>query len=173
VFQPNGARRRNALLLITSNAANGVQSVSLIGHARQGRISISPGSLSFPLANVGALPTASKSVTITNNNAVQLTIHAITSSNPGVFPITDGCPGVLQPGAKCTVSASFMADRNGVINGKISIVDNAAGPDRIGLSGSGRGGPTTTRTATPTRSATPTAIRTPGPFPMRAFPVLH
>jgi hypothetical protein len=174
VFQPNGARQRKAVLLITSNANNGVQSSGLIGHGKQGMLSINPRSLSFPVANVGALPTSSKPITLTNKNAVQLTIHGVSSSNPGVFQVTDSCPSTLQPSAKCTISASFMADRNGVINGSITIVDNAAGPNRIGLSGSGRGGPTATRTATPTRTPTPTATRSPSaPFPMRAFPAIH
>jgi hypothetical protein len=174
VFQPNGARKRSAILLVTSNAANGVQSVQLLGGGKVGKISIAPGSLSFPVANVGALPTSSKSVTITNKNPVQLTIHGITSSNPGVFPITDGCPGVLQPNANCTVSASFMADRNGLIRGSIIVSDNAAkSMQKVHLAGSGRGGPTVTRTATATRTPTPTATRSPSaPFPMRAYPAI-
>ena len=38
--------------MITSNASNdnGVQSVALVGHGMQGTLSISPGSLSFPVA---------------------------------------------------------------------------------------------------------------------------
>jgi len=173
VFQPNGARKRTAMLLITSNANNGVQSVNLIGHGKQGVISFHPDALSFPVADVGAPPGASKSVTIINKNAVKLTIEAITSSNPDAFPITSSCPGTLQPSAQCTVSASFAADRNGGIRGYINVVNNSAGPDRIRLSGSGRGGPTTTRTATPSRTPTPTAMPTPDPFTLRAFPVIH
>jgi hypothetical protein len=173
VFQPNGTRVRRALLLITSNAANGVQSIELIGHGKQGTLSINPRALSFPLGTVGALPSASKAVTLTNKNPVQLTISAITSSNPDAFQVTDNCPSVLQPSASCTVGASFTADRNGEIHGYINIVDNAAGADRVVLSASGRGGPTVTRTATATATKLPTAVRTPDPFLMRAFPVMH
>jgi hypothetical protein len=175
VFQPNGARKRTGLLLITSNASNGggVLGVNLVGHGKQGALSFSPRSLNFPLADVGGTATASQSVTLINKNAVQLTIHGISSSNPSVYPIIDNCPSVLMPSAQCTVSASFMPDRNGSIPGRITIADNAAGANTVRLSGRGRGGPTPTRTATPTKSATPTAMPTPGNFPMRAFPSIH
>jgi len=173
VFQPNGMRRRNALLLITSNASNGVQSVGLIGHGKQGSLTINPGALGFPAADVGTLPTSSKQITLTNKNPVQITIHGITSSNQSVFPITENCPTMLQPSASCTISVSFMADRNGAIGGFVNVADNAAGPHRVKLSGVGRGGPRVTRTPTPTRTPKPTATFTPGLFPMRAFPAMH
>jgi hypothetical protein len=79
---------------------------------------------------------------------------------------------MLQPSAQCTLSVSFAANKNGLNQGRIDIVDNAAGPNRVGLSGNGHGGPTVTPTATPTRTATPSPTKVPGPFPMRAFPVL-
>jgi len=175
LFQPNGARRRSGLLLITSNANNGggVLRVNLTGRGKQGTLSINPRSLSFPVAEVGAPPSAGKLVTLTNKNPVPLTIHGITSSNPSVFPITDNCPNMLQPAAQCTVSVSFAADRNGPIRGFVSVVDNAAGANQVRLTGSGKGGPVPTRTATATNTATPTARPTPGLLPMRAFPATH
>jgi hypothetical protein len=174
VFQPTGTRARRGLLLITSNAANGVQAVSLFGRGKQGTLSINPTSLGFPEGIVGAPPGASKAVTLTNRNPIQLTIGSITSTNPDAFPITSECPSVLQPSASCTVSASFGAVRNGVNRAYIDIVDNAAGPDRVILAGSGRGGPRVTPTPTATATRYPTPVRTPAPsFPMRAFPVMH
>lgn len=173
VFQPSGTRIRRALLLITSNAANSVQSVELIGEGKQGTLTINPRSLSFALGTVGALPSASKPVTLTNRNPLPLTISSITSSNPGAFQITDDCPSVLQPSASCTVSASFTADRNNENRGYINIVDNAAGADSVLLFGSGRGGPTRVATATPTATRLPTPEPTRDPFPMRAFPAIH
>jgi hypothetical protein len=175
VFQPTGLKRRSAVLMITSNAANdgGVQSVALVGFGRQGTLSISPGSLSFPSAMVGGSPTRSQSITLSNRNAVQLSIGGISSSNPGVFQLTNACPAALQPSAQCTLSVSFAANKNGLNQGRIDIVDNAAGPNRVGLSGNGHGGRTVTPTATPTRTATPSPTKVPGPFPMRAFPAMH
>jgi len=175
IFKPTGLRKRSAVLAINSNASNdnGVLSVGLVGYGKAGTLSISPGSLSFPVAQVAATPTSSKSVTLTNKNAVQLTISRISSSNPDVFLLTNNCPTTLQPNARCTFSVSFMADRNGAIGGKIFIADNAAGANRVNLSGSGKNGPTPTRTATPTRTPTPSPTKGPGPFPMRAFPVMH
>jgi len=175
VFQPNGLKKRTAVLLITSNASNenGVASVALIGHAKQGILSINPGSLSFPVADVTASPSPGKSVTLSNRNGAKLTLSNISSSNPDVFLLTNNCPTTLQPNARCTFSVSFMADRNGAIGGKIFIADNAAGANRVNLSGSGKNGPTPTRTATPTRTPTPSPTKGPGPFPMRAFPVIH
>ena len=175
VFQPSGVRRRSAVLLITSNASNdsGVLSISLVGFGSQGTLNISPTSLSFPVGQVGGSPSAGKSVTLSNKNKVQLSISGISSSNPDVFQVTNSCPKTLQPSAQCTVSVSFTADRNGSISGKIFISDNAAGRNKVNVSGSGRGGPTVTKTATPTRSPTPSPTKVPGPFPMRAFPAMH
>ena len=175
VFQPNGLKKRSAVLMITSNSTtnNGVQSINLVGHGMQGSLSISPGSLSFPLAMVGASPSAPKSVTLTNKNAVKLTISGISSSNPNVFQLNNECPNALQPSARCTLAVSFAADRNGSIGGRINVSDNAAGPNRVMLSGSGKGSPMATRTPTPTRSPTPSATQIPGLFPMRAFPPIH
>jgi hypothetical protein len=173
VFQPNGAKRRTALMLITSNAANGVQSVNLIGHGKQAILTISPTELSFPVTKVGELAGVSKRIVLTNKNTLPMTIHAITSSNSTEFPIMQNCPATLQPGAQCTITVSFMADRNGRIPGRIIIVDNAAGPNRVLLAGGGKGGPVITPTPTATRTPQPTATFTPGTFPMRAFPVMH
>jgi hypothetical protein len=174
VFQPTGLKKRSAVLMISSNAANdgGVLSVSLVGFGRQGTLSITPGSLTFSATMVGGSPTRSQSITLSNRNAAQLSIGGISSSNPGVFQLTSGCPSMLQPSAQCTLSVSFAANKNGLNQGRIDIVDNAAGPNRVGLSGNGHGGPTVTPTATPTRTATPSPTKVPGPFPMRAFPVL-
>ncbi len=173
LFRPNGAMRRSALLLITSNASNGVQSVQLVGHAKQGTLTINPTSLTFGTVKMGDPPTASKSVTLTNRNPINLTIQSVTSSNSSVFPMTSTCPSVLQPSAQCTVSTSFSPDRNGSLGGKISVADNASGRNFIKLSGTGRGFPTVTRTATATKTPTATPTASPGVFPMRTFPVVH
>ena len=174
VFQPNGTRVRRGLLLITSNAANGVQTVSLIGRGKQGTLSISPRALSFPQGVVGAPPGPSKNVTLTNKNPIQLTISSISSTRPEAFQVTNGCQSVLQPSASCTVSISFSAFRNGANRGDLNISDNAAGPDSVALVGSGRGGPTVIRTPTATATKQPTPVPTPAPsFPLRAFPVMH
>ena len=173
IFQPNGRRVRRAMLLITSNAKNGAQSVNLIGTGRQGFLGIHPRSLGFGTTRVGGAATASKSITVSNRNPVQATIASVSSSNPGAFPIVNGCPGTLQPSAQCTISASFTATRNGGNRATVVISDNAAGPNSVALSGSGVGGPTVTRTPTPTRTPRPTAAPTPGLLPMRAFPVMH
>ncbi|HXN86344.1 MAG TPA: choice-of-anchor D domain-containing protein [Candidatus Binataceae bacterium] len=173
IFQPNGRRARRAMLLITSNAENGAQSVNLVGLGRQGVLSIHPRAIGFGTTRVGGAASSSKSITVTNRNPVQATIMGVSSSNPSAFPINNECPGTLQPSAQCTISASFMATRNGGNRAVVVISDNAAGPDSVALTGSGIGGPTVTRTPTPTRTPRPTAAPTPGLLPMRAFPVMH
>ncbi|HVN29706.1 MAG TPA: choice-of-anchor D domain-containing protein [Candidatus Binataceae bacterium] len=173
VFQPSGTHARPAILMITSNASNGVLSVDLIGHGKQGVLTIKPSGLSFPVLAMGGTPGTPKTATITNNNSIPLSIHGITSSNPSVFPITDDCPATLAPGASCTISVSFVSDRNGTIRGRVNISDNAAGPDRVSLTGSGRGFPVVTRTPRPTQTPRPTATMSPGLMPMRAFPPMH
>ena len=104
VFQPTGVKRRPAALMIISNAANdnGVQSVTLVGFGMQGSLAINPGSLSFPVGDVISGPaSASKSVTLSNRNPLQLTISGISSSNPEVFPAHQQLP--FQATAECPV----------------------------------------------------------------------
>jgi hypothetical protein len=175
VFTPTGVKGKTALLVIQSNASNpNPPSVTLKGVGKQGRLSIKPRSLGFGTATVGAPPTSSKTATLTNNNPVPMAITGITSSNPAVFPITTTCGATLAIGAQCTVSAGFMAQRNGGIEGFVFITDNAMNsPQKIRLSGNGTGGPKPTPTAKPTSTATPTPGPTPVPFTFRAFPAMH
>ncbi len=174
VFQPSGTHSRKAILLISSNAAN-VVSVNLSGFGKQGAVTLNPRSLGFGTATVGAAATANKSITLSNNNPVPLTINGVSSSNPAVF-VTNECPPQLQPNAQCTISASFAPTRNGAIRGQIFISDNAVrSPQKVRLSGNGTGGPTPTRTATATRTP-PYATPAPTPatsLPVRTFPVMH
>jgi hypothetical protein len=162
--------------MVASNAQNGVVSIQLTGHGKQGRISISPRSLNFGTIDVNTM-SAAQTVTLSNPNPVQMTLSGITTSNQSIFPFQieqNTCGASLAPNAGCTLQIVFQPPQNGGFGGSYFINDNAlGGPQTIRLSGRGRGGPVPTRTPTPTRTGTPTATPSPAPFPMRAMPTIH
>ncbi|HSR58310.1 MAG TPA: choice-of-anchor D domain-containing protein, partial [Candidatus Binataceae bacterium] len=118
-----------------------------------------------------------KTVTLTNNNPIQMTLNGISTSNQAIFPFQieqNTCGSTLAAGASCTLQIVFQPPQNGPFKGSYFVNDNAfESPQMIRLSGSGRGGPVPTRTATPTRTGTPGPTPALGTFPMRAFPAIH
>ncbi len=177
VFTPSQLGGRSSLLVVTSNAADPVESVQLVGNGRQGVLTLKPRPLSFGTIDVGT-HSDTKTVTLINNNALPLSIFQITTSNQAVFPFfieQNNCRTVLAPnGGSCTLEIFFAPQANGTFSGTFFINDNAAGnPQPIRLSGSGKNGPRPTRTATATASPTPTFTPIPGTLPMRSVPVLQ
>jgi hypothetical protein len=100
-------------------------------------ISFSTMSINFGTLPVGAI-SSSAAVTITNTDAVNLTVtnEQITAN----FLIEgDSCLNVaVIPNATCTIFVSFAPTATGVLNGTLSVTDNAAGsPQIITLTGTG------------------------------------
>jgi len=80
----------------------------------------SPSSVVFDTQQVG---TTSPAATVTLLSAGPLTISSITPS--ANFTEVDDCPGSLSNGANCTVDVYFSPTSAGIINGTLTIVDNA------------------------------------------------
>lgn len=177
VFTPSGVHGRRAVLIITSSATSSPQSIQLIGHGKQGAVSINPRSLDFGTVKVGE-HSPPRTVTVRNKNAAPMSLSGISSSNPEVFaefPVENSCAGTLGPGQSCVIQIQFQPIQAGPISGSFFVSDNAVkSPQAIHVSGNGSG-PRPTRTPTPT--ATPSPSPTPAPggpqLPMRALPVIR
>ena len=94
-----------------------------------------PTSLAFPPTAVGAM-SAAQPVTFTNAGNGAMTISNVTAS--GDFTQTNNCPGMLAPGANCTISVISAPAGVGVRAGSLTIMDNAgSGSQVISLAGTG------------------------------------
>jgi hypothetical protein len=83
--------------------------------------------------------TASKLVTLTNNQTIPLTISSISVS--GEFTESTKCPlapNVLAPGASCNILVVFAPTTLGTLSGTLFITDDASSsPQTVALSGAG------------------------------------
>jgi len=76
-----------------------------------------------------------KTVTLTNNQAVALTITSVTAS--GAY-ISSSCPASLAAQSSCVISITFTPPVLGSNTGTLTVVDNAGNsPQTASLSGSG------------------------------------
>jgi hypothetical protein len=103
-------------------------------------VSFSPTSLTFAAQAVGTT-SASKTVTLTNNQAVLLNITAIAAS--GDYAATPGgttpCGATVAPKSKCTFQVTFTPTIIGTIKGDVGIAHDAPGsPQVVALSGTGQ-----------------------------------
>jgi len=99
---------------------------------------LSPTTLTFAKTVVQTTSTA-KLVTLTNTQAVALTISSISVS--GDFAQTGGCPKApnkLAAGASCKIWITFKPSALGTRSGVLTVIDNAANsPQTVQLSGVG------------------------------------
>jgi hypothetical protein len=103
-------------------------------------VSFSPASLTFAVQAVGTT-SASKTVTLTNNQTVLLNITSITvSGDYAATPSgTTPCGASVAPKGKCTFQVTFAPTIAGTIKGAVDIVHDAPGsPQVVGLTGTGQ-----------------------------------
>jgi len=102
------------------------------------QFTVDPASFSFPRTAVGTTSSIIGVATLTSTaGATQLT--AITSSNPGEFPVTTTCsvPGALAAGATCLVSIQFKPNSAGTRSAQITMLTTNGGRVSLALSGDG------------------------------------
>ena len=98
-------------------------------------VTLSPTSLTFGTQLKGT-KSAAQVITLTNTGTASLTLSNIVPSSP--FSQTRTCTATLAAGASCTISVSFTPAVNGVVNGTLTITDNAANsPQVVSLTGTG------------------------------------
>ncbi len=109
--------------------------LALSAPARAQSVSIFNSSVLFGSAAVGTT-TAAMTVTVSNVGAAALNISGITASKD--FTETNNCGSSLAPGKNCQVMVKFAPTVAGLIDGSVSIADNASDtPQVISLTGTG------------------------------------
>ena len=138
-------------LAISDSAPDSQQTVSLTGTGNL-PISITPATLSFGTVAVGTT-SASKTISITNNQSSTLSYSFSASGNYAVASTGTTCTGSLASKGKCNIAVTFTPTAAGAVNGALSISDATTfSPQVVGLSGTGSGG------STPPLSFTPTTL---------------
>jgi hypothetical protein len=121
------------------NASVGTQVVAVSGTGLS-LVTLAPASLTFSAQTVGTT-SAPKTMTITNNQSVPLSLTNIAASgNYSVAPGgTNPCGNSLPPTTHCTLAVTFTPSNKGTIKGAITVTHNAGGsPQVLGLTGTGQ-----------------------------------
>ena len=136
-FTPAVLGLQTGVLTVTDNAANSPQTTQLSGTG-VAAVTVAPTTLAFSSEFVG-ITAKSKTVTLTNNQAVPLSISSISAS--GDFSASSNCPVApnnLAAKSACTILVTFTPSALGVRAGTLTINDNALNtPQTVQLSGTG------------------------------------
>jgi hypothetical protein len=135
-FTPMALGKLNGTLTFTDNAANSPQTVPLSGTGVE-PATLTPASAVYAKRNVGTT-SAAKTFTLTNNQPVDLTGIAI--STTGHFAVSaTTCETSLNAKAKCTISVTFSPTETGTQTGQLIVQDSASNnPQTSNLTGTGK-----------------------------------
>jgi hypothetical protein len=147
-FSPQGGGARSAALSLSSDAANGAQSVALSGTGALVTMSLMPTSASLQ-AQAGSTSTPAVE-TIRNTGSSTLTVSSVVFSGPFALAVgtnvgTNACaaaPFQLATGQECSLYIVFQPQGAGSMNGEVIVATNAPNsPARAGLSGQATAAP--------------------------------
>ena len=136
-FTPTQAGPRTAAMTISDDAADSPQSASLngTGFVSGPDATLSAVSLSFATQLAG---TTSRPMSLTLNNYSTATLNITNIAATADFAETDNCIPSVLPFGTCTVAVTFTPILSGVVNGTLSLSDDAIGsPQTVALTGTG------------------------------------
>jgi hypothetical protein len=135
-FTPTALGTRTGRVIISDNAPNGPQIVTLSGTGGIGQITLTPNPLSFSAVTVG---TSSVTQDITVTNAGQLPVAISSVRVAGDFSVSETCSGTsLAAQGACTITVTFTPTATGSRTGLVTVVDDAPGnPHTVVLAGTG------------------------------------
>ncbi len=135
-FTPMALGKLTGTLTFTDNAVNSPQTVPLAGTGVK-PATLAPASAVYAQQNVGTT-SAAKTFTLTNNQPVDLTGIAIsTTGNFAVSATT--CEASLIAKATCTISVTFSPTVTGTQTGQLIVQDSASNnPQTSNLTGTGK-----------------------------------
>ena len=148
IFQPTATGMRAAQVLISDNAVNSPQAVSMSGVGAlpsppaTAAVTLMPTSLNFTNTDEGMV-SAPMSITVTNVGGAALNIPSngitFTGTNPGDFTETDTCSNsAVAIGTSCTIIVVFQPTAKGSRTAQVQISDDAPGaPQTLSVSGIG------------------------------------
>jgi 6-phosphogluconolactonase (cycloisomerase 2 family) len=139
-FTPSAAGIRSAALSFNDNAPGSPQTVPLTGTgvAPQPDVTLTPGSLTFPVTVTNQLsPAQPVQVKNSGTGALNVANISVTGTNAGDFTQTNSCSTVAV-GASCNINVTFAPKAAGSRNASLAIQDDAAGsPQTVALAGTG------------------------------------
>jgi hypothetical protein len=135
-FAPTTAGSASGSVSITSNATGSPLTIALSGTATQPQISSSPTSAAF--GNVTTGTSNSQAITLTNNGTATLTVSAASITGAGFSISGLSLPASVAAGKSTSFNVVFSPTSGGLVNGSVSLTDNAPGsPFAIPVSGTG------------------------------------
>jgi len=140
-FSPTAAGTRNGAVTLKDNSPGSpTQTIALTGIGETGALGFTPASLNLGSVAVGFSST--QSATLTNDGAAPVNITGFAMSpNDGTFTQTNNCPGTLNVQQTCTFQIAFTPPDVFTYNATLSVTNNATGPAKLALSGTGLDGP--------------------------------
>ncbi len=124
-------------LLLFGTALAGSSASDAPDKAAQGKLTVAPRSLAFPVTQVGT--SSQMSASLSNASAVAIDITKITAAPTGAgFSAAQTCLGTLASGDACDVAVTFSptAAKGAKVTGTLTIKDNASNsPQTVRLSG--------------------------------------
>jgi hypothetical protein len=137
IFTPTGTGPRTGTITVVASDSAQPHIEQLQGFGiGAGHPSFSAPSLTFTPQSVGTSSPAQK-ITLSNTGSGKLNLSSITASQ--FFSTTNNCGISLAAGASCVLSVQFSPSLQGMLQGSITITDDAAGtPRTIALSGIGQ-----------------------------------
>jgi len=129
-FKPTAIGTRTGALMVTDNAPESPQTVSLTGTGLGATVSLSTNSLTFGAELVG-VSSAPQSVTLTNTGNAALSLTSISAT--GDWGQTNTCASSVAAGASCSISVVFTATKGGLRTNVLTITNNAVGSAQGGV----------------------------------------
>ena len=127
-FTPAELGALTGTLIFTDNASNSTQTVALSGTGIV-QATLNPTSATYAKEKVGTT-SAAKTFTLTNNQAVELT--SIATSTTGDFAVSaTTCGTSLAAKGKCTISMTFTPTATGTRTGQLSVSDSASNSPQV------------------------------------------
>lgn len=137
LFHPVANGPRKGALVLTGNFTGSPLTIRLSGKSVPPKLRIAPAALNFGKQAMGTT-SAAKAVTLSDNDAVPITISSITSSS-GDFAVSQNCVGTIaKSGGSCTMSVTFTPSTTTLERATIALQDDAGTGSQI-VHVSGRG----------------------------------
>jgi hypothetical protein len=119
-FKPSAGGTRTGAVTITDSAPGSPHVLNLTGVGGVSNVAFSPATLAFGNTNLGKT-SATKNVTVTNNNTAPITFISIVGD--GDYTESNTCGTSLNAGATCTVTVSFSPTAAGKRSGRVTFSD--------------------------------------------------
>ncbi len=124
-FTPSQTGTRTGTLTFTDGAASSPQTVNLTGTGILVKPTFNPTHLAFG-AQPLEVPSATKTVVLTNPNLVALSVSSVASTGSEFVVSADTCSGTMVAASgTCSFDVTFTPTATGIVTAKIIVTDNA------------------------------------------------